>query len=190
MGLFDKMKSIATDVASGIASQASAAATAAMNAAGAASAPGGAAGPAKADPKKEQIRSIFNSRVPEGESYSVIAGMFLVTTKKLTKEIRTYYNYIIGYKDGDDPEIVSLSTTNDLATVDEPVYLKKSECDKAEYLQNTASFSITSKTLENPLNFGIITSAAWGHSGALIIPVGYQDEFMPVTEFFQNRYAK
>jgi hypothetical protein len=191
MGLLDKVKGIAN----GVASQASAAANAALNVASNAAqsaASGGAAGsaPGKADPKKAQIRGLFDDLVENGDSYSVIAGMFMTTTKKLTKEIRTYYSYIIGYKDGDDPEIVCISAKHDLTALEEPVSLKKSECDKAEYLQNTATFRITSKKLPSPLEFGIITSAAWGHSGALIIPVSYVDEFMPFTEFFQNRFAK
>jgi hypothetical protein len=119
--------------------------------------------------------------------------MNMVTTKKLTKEIRTYYNYLIGYKDGDDPEIVIISTSNDLASVDEPVICKKSECTKAVYLQNTGSFSVSHPKLgDGPVDFGIISSAAWGApgSGALIIPVSYLDEYTPFTEFFQNRFAK
>jgi hypothetical protein len=117
--------------------------------------------------------------------------MNMVTTKKLTKEIRTYYNYIVGYKEGDDPEIVLISTTNDLVSAEEPVFCKRSECKKAVYLQNTGAFSISHPKLgDTPLDFGIIASAAWGSSGALIIPVSYVDEFTPFTEFFQNRFAK
>jgi hypothetical protein len=141
--------------------------------------------------KKEEIRNIFNAKVKDGERYKVLAGTNMVTTKKLTKEIRTYYNYIIGYKDGDDPEIVLISTTYDLVSVEEPVFCKRSECKKAEYLQNTGSFSISHPKLgDAPLDFAIIASAAWGSSGALIIPVSYVDEFMPFTEFFQNLFAK
>lgn len=69
-------------------------------------------GGAKSDAKKEEIRQIFISRVEDGESYTVLAAMNMVTTKKLFKEVRTYYNYIIGYKDGDDPELVIISTDN------------------------------------------------------------------------------
>jgi hypothetical protein len=129
--------------------------------------------------------------VKDGGSYTVLAGVNMVTTKKLTKEIRTYYNYLVGYKEGDDPEIVLISTTYDLASVEEPVFCKKSECKKAEYLQNTGGFSIShSKLGDTPLEFGIIASAAWGSSGGFIIPVSYVDEFTPFTEFFQNRFAK
>jgi hypothetical protein len=53
-----------------------------------------------AEGKKEEIRNIFNAKVKDGESYNVLAGMNMVTTKKLTKEIRTYYNYLVGYKNG------------------------------------------------------------------------------------------
>jgi hypothetical protein len=153
---------------------------------------GGSAG-GKSDGKKEEIRNIFNSKVNDGGSYTVLAGMNMVTTKKLMKEVRTYYNYLIGYKDGDDPEIVLISTTNDLESVDEPVVCKKSECIKAVYLQKTGSFSISHPKLgDAPVDFGIISSAAWGApgSGALIIPVSYLDEFTPFTEFFQTRFTK
>ncbi|MDR0648431.1 MAG: hypothetical protein LBF92_03790 [Synergistaceae bacterium] len=154
---------------------------------------GGLSGGAKSDGKKEEIRNIFDSKVKDGGSYSVLAGMNMVTTKKLMKEVRTYYNYIIGYKDGDDPEIILISTSNDLASVDEPVLCKKSECKKAEYLQDTGSFSISHPMLgDGPVDFGVISSAAWGApgSGALIIPVSYLDEYGPFTEFFQSRFVK
>jgi hypothetical protein len=131
--------------------------------------------------------------VKDGGNYTVLAGMNMVTTKKLTKEVRTYYNYLIGYKDGDDPEIALISTSNDLVSVDEPIICQKSECRKADYLQNTGSFSITHEKLgDTPVNFSLIASAAWGApgSGALIIPVSYLDEFTPFTEFFQNRFVK
>jgi hypothetical protein len=143
--------------------------------------------------KKEEIRSIFDSRVNDGKNYTVLAGMNMVTTKKLMKEVRTYYNYLIGYKDGNDPEIVLISTSNDLESVDEPVVCKKSECTKVEYLQNTGSFSISHPKLgDAPVDFGIIASAAWGApgTGALIIPVSYADEYTPFTKFFQSRFAK
>jgi hypothetical protein len=170
MGLFDKFKGLVGDAVSGLA--------------------GGQSG-GNAEGKKEEVRNIFNSKVKDGGSYKVLAGMYMVTTKKLTKEIRTYYNYIVGYKDGDDPEIVIISTTYDLASVEEPVLCKKSECNKAAYFQNTGGFSISHPKLGNtPLDFAIIASAAWGSSGALIIPVSYVDEFTPFTDFFQNRFAK
>jgi hypothetical protein len=147
----------------------------------------------KSEGKKEEIRNIFDSKVNDGKDYTVLAGMNMVTTKKLMKEIRTYYNYLIGYKDGDDPEIVLIATSNDLASVDEPAVCKKSECTKAVYLQNTGSFSISHPKLGNaPVDFSIISSAAWGApgTGALIIPVSYLDEYTPFTEFFQNRFTK
>jgi hypothetical protein len=170
MGLFDKFKGLVGDTLSGIAEGQS----------------GGSA-----EGKKEEIQNIFNAKVKDGEIYKILAGMNMVTTKKLTKEIRTYYNYIVGYKDGDDPEIVLISTTCDLVSVEEPVFCKRSECKKAVYLQNTGTFSIShSKLGDSPLDFGIIVSVAWGSSGALIIPVSYVDEFTPFTEFFQNRFAK
>jgi hypothetical protein len=176
MGLFDKLMGIAGDALGGVVGGSA----------------GGQSG-GKSDGKKEEIRNIFNSKVIDGGSYTVLAGMNMVTTKKLMKEVRTYHNYLIGYKDGDDPEIVLISASNDLTSVDEPVVCKKSECKKAEYLQNTGSFSISHPKLGDvPIDFGIISSAAWGApgSGALIIPVSYLDEYAPFTEFFQNRFVK
>lgn len=145
-------------------------------------------GGAKSDSKKEEIRSLFNSKVENGDEYATIAAMNLVTTKKLLKEIRTYYNYIIGYKDGDDPEMVIISTTNDLSSLEEPVLCKKSECVKADYLSETGSFSVTHPQFgSDPVNFSIIVSTAWD---GYIIDVSYLDEYTPFTEFFQNRFAK
>ncbi|MFP3090126.1 hypothetical protein LQZ21_07340 [Treponema sp. TIM-1] len=176
MGLFDKFVGLVGDAING--------------AAGGQPGGGGQSG-GKSDSKKEEIRNIFNSKVENGDSYTVLAGTNMVTTKKLTKEIRTFYNYLIGYKDGDDPELVLISTSNDLASVDEPVFCKKSECKKAVYLQKTGSFNISHPKLgDAPIDFSIIASAAWGSSGALVIPVSYVDEYTPFAEFFQNRFAK
>jgi hypothetical protein len=174
MSLFDKFKGIVGEAIGGVA--------------------GGLTGgqsSVKSDGKKEEIRNIFNSKVNDGENYTVLAGMNMVTTKKLTKEIRTYYNYLIGYKDGDDPQIVIISTSPDLVSVDEPVLCKKNECAKAEYIQKTGSFSISHPAFDAPVDFGIIASAAWGAlDGGMTIPVSYVDEFTPFTEFFQKRFAK
>ena len=145
-------------------------------------------GGAKSDSKKAEIRNIFNSNVEDGESYTVLAAMDLVYEKKLLKEIRIFYNYIIGYKDGDDPEIVILSTDHELSSVEEPFYCKKSDCLKAEYNQQNGKFSITHSTFgDKPVIFAIIASSAWG---GYIIDVSYVDEFMPFMEFFQNRFSK
>ena len=147
----------------------------------------GMGGP-KSDSKKEEIRDIFNSNVADGSSYTVLAAMHLETKKNLLKEIRTYYNYIIGYKDGEDPEIVVLSTDSELSDVNEPIICKKSECRAAEYSQQVGNFSIMHPDLgDEPLLFSIIASSAWG---GYIISVSYVDEFMPFLEFFQKRYAK
>jgi len=144
-------------------------------------------GGAKSDSKKAEIRNIFNSKVENGEAYTVLAAMYMLHEQKLLKEVRTYYNYIIGYKDGDDPEIVIISTDHELTDVGEPVYCKKSECRKAEYSQQ-GTFLITHPDLgDKPLEFGIIASSAWS---GYIISVSYVDEFTPFMEFFQNRFAK
>ncbi|MDR1222742.1 MAG: hypothetical protein LBL07_07695 [Tannerella sp.] len=145
----------------------------------------------KNEEKKEEIRNIFDSKVQSGKDYTVLAGSNMVTTKKLMKEVRTYYNYIIGYKDGDDPEIVIIPTTDDLGTVDEPAICKRSECTKAVYEINTGNFRISHPAFSDaPLDFQIIVAAAHGQLGALMIPVSCMDEFFPFTEFFQNRFAK
>jgi hypothetical protein len=138
--------------------------------------------------KKEEIRNIFNSKVKDGESYITIAGMNLVTTKNLFKEIRTFYNYIVGYKDGDDPEIVIIDVSYDLESIGEPVYCKKSECTKAEYEASKGLFSISHPDLSDTVSFGVIPSTAL--YGGYIIKVSYVDEMMPFLEFFQNRFEK
>ena len=145
-------------------------------------------GGAKSDEKKQEIRNIFDSAVEDGESYAVLAAMHMVSEKKLLKEVRTFYNYIIGYRDGDDPEIVVISTDCELSEISEPVYCKKSECSQAKYLSNTGSFTVTHPGLgSKPVDFSVIASTAWG---GYIIDVSYVDEYMPFMEFYQNRFAK
>ena len=145
-------------------------------------------GTAGSESKKEEIRKIFDSMVTDSKSYNVFAAMNMVTTKTFTEETRTYYNYIVGYKDGDDPEIVIIETTHDLASFDEPVYCKKSECSKNIYDETIGSFKISHPQLGNePLAFSIIASSAWG---GYVISVSYVDEFTPFVEFFQKRFVK
>ena len=145
-------------------------------------------GTSGSESKKEEIRKIFNSMVENGESYNVFAAMNMVTTKNLLKETRTYYNYIVGYKDGDDPEIVIIETTHDLASFGEPVFCKKSECLKISYDETVAGFNISHPKLgDEPLTFMVIASSAWG---GYVISVSYVDEFTPFVEFFQKKFAK
>ena len=145
-------------------------------------------GGAKSDSKKQEIREIFNTKVANGDNYTVIAAMNMVTTKKLLKEIRTYYNYIIGYKDGEDPELVVISTNSDLSSVEEPVHCLKSECTKADFLQEVSTCSLIHPAFgSEPLDFFVIASTMWG---GYIIDVSYVDEFGPFVEFYQNRFVK
>lgn len=114
-------------------------------------------GTSGSEAKKEEIRKIFNEKVADGASYETLAAMNMVTTKKLTEEVRTYYNYLIGYKDGQDPELVIIATDHGLSSFDEPVVCKKSECTKAEYLVKTGNFTITHPAFgDKPLDFSII----------------------------------
>ena len=145
-------------------------------------------GGSKSDSKKQEIREIFNANVQDGDSYTVLSAMNMVTEKKLFEEIRTFYNYIIGYKDGNDPEIVIIPTDSELSGVEEPVCCKKSECREAKVLTQTCMFSITHPGFDNkPVDFGIIASTAWGE---YVISVSYVDEYTPFSEFFQKRFAK
>lgn len=144
----------------------------------------------KNEEKKEQIHNIFLSKVENGNDYTVLAAANMVTTKKLTKEVRTYYNYIIGYRDGDDPEIVVLSTTDDLSSVGDPIHCKKSECIKAGDEKNIGDFRIWHPAFgKDPLILHICVSA-YSQLGTMEIKVSYLDEFYPFQEFFQNRFTK
>jgi len=144
-------------------------------------------GTAGSESKKEEIRQIFNSTVQNGESYTVVACMHMAFEKKLLKDVYTYYNYLVGYKDGDDPEIVIISTTHDLTSLDEPVYCKKSECTKA-YYDPQGMYVISHPQLDaDEIKFTVIPSTAWG---GYIISVSYLDEATPFWEFFQKRFEK
>jgi len=145
-------------------------------------------GGAKSDAQKGKIRRLFNERVNDGESYTVVAAFNIVMKDSLLKQTHTYYNYIIGYKDGDDPEVVVISTDSELSSFEPPVYCKKSECSKAAYMLETGNFSLNHPAFGNePLIFGIIPSTSLG---GYIIKVSYLNEFTPFAEFFQNRFAK
>ena len=136
---------------------------------------------------KKQIAEIFASEVENGESYTTFAGYYMVTTKKLLKEIRTFYNYIIGYKDGDDPEVVVIPVSDDLADVSSPVRCKKSECSKAGADAN-GLFQIKHPALDDGgIFFSIIVTRA---VGAHMIEVSYLEEFPQIMEFFQTRFTK
>jgi hypothetical protein len=138
---------------------------------------------------KQKIREIFDSRVQDGASYTLVAGFFVFYETKLMKQIQTFYNYIVGYKDGDDPEIVVLPVSYDLDSVYEPVSCKKSQCQKAEYNATNGVFHIKHPGLEkSEVSFGVIPSTSL--HGGYIIKVSYVDEMMPFMEFFQSRFTK
>jgi hypothetical protein len=146
-------------------------------------------GGAKSDAKKEKIRNIFNEQVKDGESYSVFAGFNIVVKDKLLKQVSTYYNYLIGYKDGDDPEMVIISTDNKLSSFKPPVYCKKSECSQAN-VSKEGLFSIWHPAFEKePLRFGVSAFSAM-HLDSYLLKVSYVNEYEPFATFFQNRFAK
>lgn len=146
-------------------------------------------GGAKSDAQKERIRGLFNERVKDGESYKVVAAFHVVVKDNLLKQTHTYYNYIIGYKNENEPEIVVIPTDCELSSLESPVYCKKSECSNVEYLMNTGSFSFVHPNFgSEPLTFSVIPSTSI--YGGYIIKVSYLDEFADFAEFFQNCFAK
>ena len=141
--------------------------------------------------KKQEIRDLFDANVEDGQSYKVLAAMNLVIVKKAFKYIDTYYNYIIGYRDGDDPEIVVIATDSELSGVDDPVFCKKSECRKAVYSEATCGFKLAHRELgRKPVSFNVIASQKLGRLGKYIIKVSYVDEFLPFLEFFKTRFLE
>jgi len=145
-------------------------------------------GGAKSDSNKQKITEIFNSKVENGEEYATLGCFHLVTTKKLMKEVRTFFNYIVGYKDASDPEIVIIPVSYDLSDIGDPILCKKSECTKAEYLVKSGEFIITHPELpEGKVPFCIIVSTMWD---GYIIKVSYVHEYAPFTEFFEKKFAK
>jgi hypothetical protein len=139
---------------------------------------------------KEEIRNIFCLKVKEGATYTVLAGGNVVATRRLMKTENTYYNYLIGYRDGDDPEIVIISTSADLGMTEDPVICKRSACTQALREEDGAEYRILHPAFGGEsLNFRIITSAR-GQAEALVIPVAYGEEFFSFDAFFRNRFAK
>jgi hypothetical protein len=145
--------------------------------------------PEASEGAKQKIREIFDSKVADGAGYTLVAGFFVTYENKLTKQIQTYYNYIIGYKDGDDPEIVVLPVSWDLVSVYTPVICKLSQCKKTAYDAEHGGFHIEHPALENgEVKFAVIPSTSL--YGGYIIKVSYVDEMMPFLDFFQKRYSK
>lgn len=142
----------------------------------------------KSAANKQKIREIFNAKVQDGDSYTVLAAMNMVIGQEFLEEIYIYYNYIIGYKDGNDPEFVLIPTDKKLSAMEDPVHCKRSECREAKYLEQTGSFTLTHPGFgDNPIDFGVIASTAWDGD---IIDVSYVDEYMPFMEFYRKRFVK
>jgi hypothetical protein len=136
---------------------------------------------------KKKIAEIFAEHVEGGESYTTFAAYYMLTTKKLLKEIRTFYNYIIGYKDGDDPEAVVIAVSEDLDSIGGPVRCRKSECSKAGVGANGMFYIKHSGLDGGGIDFTVIVTKA---AGAHMIDVNYVEEFQQIMEFFQNRFTK
>jgi hypothetical protein len=138
---------------------------------------------------KRKIREIFDSQVEDGAGYTLVAAFFVFFENKLLKQIQTYYNYIIGYRDGDDPDIVVLPVSWDLASIQTPVLCKLSQCGETEYDAEHGMFRIEHPALEKgEVKFGVIPSTSL--YGGYIIKVSYVDEMMPFADFFQKRFCK
>ncbi len=149
----------------------------------------GLEGGAKSESKKQEIRNKFNSLLENGESYVTLSVINIVYEKKLFKDVTTYYNYILGYKDGDDPEIVIISTDNTLSSFEPPIICKRSECNSAFLSDKSKRFTIDHPAFgEQPLEFFIDPTGST--NGGYTIGVSQSQEFQPFYDFFMDKFAK
>lgn len=149
----------------------------------------GLEGGAKSESKKQEIRNNFNSLVENGEDYVTLCVMDIVYEKKLFKDVTTYYNYIIGYKAGDDPEIVIISTDNNMSSFEPPIICKRSECESAFFNEKRKRYTIKHSAFgEHPMEFFLDPTGST--NGGYTIGVNQLQEFQPFYDFFTGVFSK
>ncbi|MCP1223250.1 hypothetical protein [Sebaldella sp. S0638] len=139
------------------------------------------------------ICELFNKVIPDHRRFSVVyaCGVDVGMTNFIVvrKTTYTYSSYAVGF-DTNEAEIVILPIDIDMETYGTPVYLKKSEIDKAKISWLSKEITIRDKRLPKKYIQFNVPEMINQDPDNVVIPVKQDEEAKKFMEFFKKDYSK
>ena len=139
------------------------------------------------------ICELFNKVIPDHRRFSEVyaCGVDVGMTNFIVvrKTTYTYSSYAVGF-DTNEAEIVILPIDIDMETYGTPVYLKKSEIDKAKISWLSKEITIRDKRLPKKYIQFNVPEMINQDPDNVVIPVKQDEEAKKFMEFFKKDYSK
>ena len=141
----------------------------------------------------KKLCDLFNKAVPDYSRFLVVYGCgvdvgmadFIV----VRKTTYTYSSYAVGY-DNNENELVILPVDTDIETYGIPVYMKKSDIDKAKISWLSKEITIRDRRLPKKYIQFSVPEMINQDPDNVVIPVKQNEEAKRFTEFFKKNYSK
>lgn len=141
----------------------------------------------------KKICDLFNKAVPDYNRFSVVYGcgvdVGMADFVVVRKTTYTYSSYAVGY-DNNENELVILPIDTDIETYGMPVYMKKSDIDKAKISWLSKEITIRDGRLPKKYIQFSVPEMINQDPDNVIIPVKQNEEAKRFTEFFKKNYSK
>lgn len=104
---------------------------------------------AKQEENMKKVETVFKEKT--GKDYQTAVIMKMTTTRKLTKTVYTYYNWIMGYgvDENSVPEIILIPVDPKWDWIEEPISCKKSDSAVEQSKHNKNLYTIKNGQLED-----------------------------------------
>ena len=145
---------------------------------------------AKSADSKQKMRRLFDSVVPDGGQYQLVAA-YTEDAKRFNYGLvhgskTTYGSLIVGWKEGADPTVVVVPTVPDLSGCGDPTFYRRSEILKAyRNKYPTEAFII----YPDKKGYIGINAYDWLEDEKLYVYVSQDEELAAFTDFFMNQFA-
>ena len=145
---------------------------------------------AKSADSKQKMRRLFDSVVPDGGQYQLVAA-YTEDAKRFNYGLvhgskTTYGSLIVGWKEGADPTVVVVPTVPDLSGCGDPTYYRRSEILKAYRNKYPTDAFIIYPDKKGYIG---INAYDWLEDEKLYVYVSQEEELAAFTDFFMNRFA-
>ena len=144
---------------------------------------------AKSADSKQKMRRLFDSVVPDGGQYQLVAA-YTEDAKRFNYGLvhgskTTYGSLIVGWKEGADPTVVVVPTVPDLSGCGDPVYYRRSEIHKAYRNKYPTDAFIIYPDRKGYIG---INAYDWLEDESLYVYVSQEEELKAFTEFFMTKF--
>ena len=141
----------------------------------------------------KKVQELFNKVIPDHSRFSVVYGcgvdVGMTNFVVVRKTTYTYSSYAVGFDTGGE-EIVILPIDIDMESYGSPVYLKKSEIDKAKISWLSKEITIRDKRLPKKYIQFSVPEMINQDPDNVVIPVKQDEEAKRFAEFFKKSYSK